>query len=141
MTGAAASGVEVACRAGMSQARQTFGRIGEDLACAELERRGYVILERRYRCRAGEVDIVARDGQTVVFVEVKARGSAAFGNAAEAVTVDKRRRLARLALHYLARHGHPELPCRFDVVSVGDGPEGAEVTVIPHAFAAFDELA
>ena len=57
----------------MSRARQTLGKIGEDLACRELERRGYAIIARRYRLRGGELDIIARDGPTIVFVEVKAR--------------------------------------------------------------------
>ena len=63
----------------MSDARQILGKYGEDLACRELEQRGYVIIERRYRRRGGELDIVARDGDTTVFVEVKARDSHDFG--------------------------------------------------------------
>jgi putative endonuclease len=102
----------------MSRARQTLGKIGEDLACAELERRGYVVLERRYRRRGGELDIIARDGCTVVFVEVKAREGHDFGQATEAVTALKRRRITQLALDYLARHRLTERSCRFDVVSI-----------------------
>ena len=64
----------------MSRSRQTLGKIGEDLACHELERRGYAILARRYRRRGGELDIVARDGETIVFVEVKAREGREFGD-------------------------------------------------------------
>src|SRR5918998_1739405 len=73
--------------------RHDFGKMGEDLACAELTRRGYAILARRYRTRFGEIDIVARDGATTVFVEVKARAGDQFGGAAEAVTPWKQRRL------------------------------------------------
>ncbi len=102
----------------MSRARQTLGKIGEDLACRELERRGYAIVARRYRRRGGELDIIARDGATLVFVEVKARDGRRFGGAAEAVTGLKRRRMAQLALDYLARHRLTECPCRFDVVSI-----------------------
>jgi putative endonuclease len=102
----------------MSRARQVFGKMGEDLACAELERRGYAIIARRYRRRSGEVDIIARDGPTLVFVEVKAREGLGFGAGGEAVTALKRRRIAAIALDYLARHRLTEAACRFDVVSV-----------------------
>jgi putative endonuclease len=95
-----------------------FGKTGEDLACAELQRRGYEILARRYRRRGGELDIVARDGTTVVFVEVKSRDGRNFGDGAEAVTPIKQRRIAALALDYMARHKMHECPCRFDVVSI-----------------------
>ena len=102
----------------MSHARQLFGKTGEDLACRELERRGYAIVARRYRRRGGELDIIARDGATLVFVEVKAREGRSFGDAAEAVTSFKRRRMARLALDYMMRHHLSGCPCRFDVVSI-----------------------
>lgn len=102
----------------MTLARQELGRLGEELAVRELERRGYAILERRYRTRGGEIDIVAEDGGTLVFVEVKARMDAEFGSAAEAVTPWKMRRLARMANDYLARRGVACRPCRFDVVAI-----------------------
>jgi len=102
----------------MTIARQTLGKTGEDLACRELERRGYVIVARRYRRRGGELDIVARDGATLVFVEVKTRDGRTFGEAAEAVTPFKRRRIAQLALDYMMRHHLSGCPCRFDVVSI-----------------------
>jgi putative endonuclease len=102
----------------VSDARQALGKLGEDLACGELERRGYAILARRYRQRGGEIDIIARDGETMVFVEVKARDTRAFGAAAEAVTGWKRRRMVQLALDYLTRHQLAGRPCRFDVVSI-----------------------
>ncbi len=102
----------------MTFARAALGKTGEDLACRELERRGYAIVARRYRRRGGELDIIARDGATLVFVEVKAREGHEFGDAAEAVTMRKRRRIARLALDYVARHHLTASPCRFDVVSV-----------------------
>ena len=102
----------------MSRARIALGKIGEDLACRELERRGYAILARRYRRRGGELDIVARDGPTIVFVEVKTRDGRLFGDAAEAVTPMKRRRITQLALEYLMRHRLSNCPSRFDVVSI-----------------------
>src|SRR5262245_30150882 len=119
---------------GMSQARQALGKVGEDLACAELERRGYVVLERRYRRRRGELDIIARDGRTVVFVEVKAREGRDFGEAAEAVTARKRRKMTQLALDYLARHRLTECACRFDVVSIHMENDRPAIELIRNAF-------
>src|SRR4051812_27546086 len=87
----------------MSQSRIALGKTGEDLACTELERRGYAIIARRHRCRTGELDIVARDGPTLVFVEVKARDGCEFGAGAEAVTWQKQRRIVRLASEYVMR--------------------------------------
>jgi putative endonuclease len=114
----------------MTIARQNRGKLGEDTAVAELERRGYAILERRYRTARGEIDIIARDGDTLVFVEVKVRETAECGTAAEAVTPDKRRRLGCMAADYLARRDITSQSCRFDVVAIDAGV----VTVYPDAF-------
>ena len=98
--------------------RQFTGQRGEDVACKELERRGHTILARRYRTRFGEIDIIARDGDTTVFVEVKVRATGECGTAADAVTPRKQRRLASMALDYLARTTGTNVPCRFDVVAI-----------------------
>ena len=119
---------------GMSRARVIVGKTGEDLACAELEKRGYAIVARRYRRRGGELDIVARDGPTLVFVEVKARHSRAYGEAAEAVTAFKRRRITQLALDYMTRHHLSNCPCRFDVVSIHFDLGRPEIEVFQNAF-------
>jgi putative endonuclease len=118
----------------MSRARQLLGKTGEDLACRELERRGYAIVARRYRRRGGELDIIARDGATLVFVEVKARGDRAFGEAAEAVTRHKRRRIAQLALDYMMRHRLSDCPCRFDVVAIHFDSGTPVIEVLQGAF-------
>lgn len=118
----------------MTHARIVFGKFGEDLACRELESRGYEILARRYRRRGGEIDIIARDGQTTVFIEVKAREGSDFGEPAEAVTPWKRRRICQIALDYLARHHLAESPCRFDVVSVHLDRDRPVVSVFQNAF-------
>jgi len=102
----------------MTFARQELGKMGEDLAAAELELRGYAITARRYRTRCGEIDIVAECKGVLVFVEVKARMDDEFGTAAEAVTPWKQRRLTRMARDYLTREGIVDQPCRFDVVTV-----------------------
>jgi putative endonuclease len=93
------------------------GASAENLAAAFLERRGLTILERNYRCRLGELDIVARSGALLVFVEVRARRSEAFGGAAGSITAAKRRRIVAAARHYLAAR-RVDRPCRFDVVLV-----------------------
>ena len=118
----------------MSRSRVIFGKTGEDLACAELERRGYAIVARRYRRRGGELDIIARDGPTLVFVEVKARDSREYGDGAEAVTALKRRRMAQLATDFVARYRLHDCPCRFDVVTVHLRDERAAIDVFQNAF-------
>ena len=123
-------------RQDVTHARITLGKIGEDLACRALERRGYEIIARRYRRRGGEVDIIARDGEAVVFVEVKAREGRRFGEAAEAVTWTKRCRLTQVALDYLARQRLSGCACRFDVVSVQVGSGEPIVEVYKNAFEA-----
>jgi putative endonuclease len=102
------------------RAKDAVGRLGEDLAATYLCDAGLTILERNWRCSHGELDIVARDGEIVIFVEVKTRSSTAFGDPAEAVNRAKAVRLRKLALHWLAEHR--DIPywsqLRFDVVSV-----------------------
>jgi putative endonuclease len=114
--------------------RQSLGKIGEDLACAELTRRGYAIIDRRYRTRFGEIDIVARQGDMIVFVEVKARASLQFGDGAAAVTSGKQRRISQMAVDYMVRRRLEDRPCRFDVVSVDLSSEQPIVEVYPDAF-------
>jgi len=91
------------------------GAAAEELAAVFLEGRGLRIVERNYRCRFGEIDLVARSGAVLVFVEVRARKSEAFGGAAGSITAAKRRRLVAAARHYLAKH-RVSRACRFDVV-------------------------
>jgi putative endonuclease len=114
--------------------RQEVGISGENLACDELRRRGYAILDRRYRTRCGEIDIIAREGKTIVFVEVKARLTDDFGGAAAAVTGWKQRRIAAMAVDYVARRRLQGCPCRFDVVAIDYDSAGPRVTVYPNAF-------
>ena len=99
------------------------GAPGEALACRHLEGQGFVILARNYRCRSGEVDVVARHGAATVFVEVKERHGASHGTGCDSVTFGKRRRIVRAARLYAAAHGLDEAPLRFDVVSI-DWTEG-----------------
>jgi putative endonuclease len=120
----------------MAGGRVRLGKTGEDVACQELERRGYAVLARRYRRRGGEVDIVAQDGQTIVFVEVKARDGSQFGEGAEAVTRLKQQRIVRVAVDYLARHRLMDRPCRFDVMSIRFGEDEPIIDIFQNAFLA-----
>jgi putative endonuclease len=110
------------------------GQSGEDLACEYLARQGLRVVERNYRCRAGEIDVVARDEATWVFVEVKERTGTSHGSAVEAVTPVKIQRLLRAARVYAATRGLSEAPLRFDVVAIDWGPEGPRVRHERNAF-------
>ena len=91
------------------------GTWAEDIAAAFLVKRGLKLLERNYRCRFGEIDLVLRDSRTLVFVEVRYRSSHSFGGAGESITTSKRKKLLRAARHYMAAHS--AFPaCRFDAV-------------------------
>lgn len=117
----------------MPDRRQT-GEAGESLAARLLRRHGYRILETNYRTSIGEVDIIARERDTIVFVEVKARRSLHFGHPKAAVTAQKRRKLSLLALQYLKATGQSGAKARFDVVSICAAPERPEVELIRNAF-------
>lgn len=114
--------------------RQSLGRRGEDLACTELEKRGYVIVDRRFRTRCGELDIVARDGAVLVFVEVKARSGGNFGTPFESVTWKKRQRLSQMAASYLCLRGLAGVACRFDVVAIVEGHGTQTIELVRGAF-------
>ncbi len=94
------------------------GREGEDLAAAYLQEHGYLIRQRNYRFGRGEIDIIAEDGETLVFVEVKARRSSSYGAPEEAVTVHKRRQIRKIAGGYLFERRISDRECRFDVIAV-----------------------
>ena len=119
----------------MTLQRQHLGLIGEALAAAALVERGYAILERRYRTDRGEIDIIAEDGGTLVFVEVRARADDECGTAAESVTDAKKRQVSRVAAEYLVVHGITDRPCRFDVVTIDQAfAVTPVVTIYPDAF-------
>jgi putative endonuclease len=104
----------------------------EEIAAEYLAGKGYFIIQKNYRVRQGEIDIVARDGGTIVFVEVKYRKDGSAGHPLEAVTVSKQRQICRTALFYLSQNKiNPEVtPVRFDVVGI----LGTEITHIENAF-------
>jgi putative endonuclease len=119
-------------------ARQKLGRLGERLAANALEERGYAILERNFRCRSGEIDLVAQEAEDLVFVEVKARRGIAYGLPEEAVTERKARQIQTVALSYLELHNLPDCSWRIDVVAVQFSSFGKleEIRVYQHAITA-----
>jgi putative endonuclease len=110
------------------------GKRGEDIAVAYLKNRGYRIIERNYTCLFGEIDIVAKDGDTFVFVEVKSRKSEKFGDPQGAVGREKQKKISRISLTYLEeKHLYP-CDARFDVVAIKMLPAGSIVELIQNAF-------
>lgn len=119
----------------MTEARLALGRWGEEAAAGFLRRQGMKILERNLRTPVGEIDLIARQGPYLVFVEVKTRRSDAFGAPQEAVGPVKQRQIVRAAQWYLGSGKGKGLQPRFDVVAVRPGPQGAAVVEhIPDAF-------
>jgi putative endonuclease len=118
----------------MTKERLSLGRMGEDVAAKILKGAGYRIIERNYRCRGGEIDIVALDGKTVVFVEVKTRSSEEYGSPQLAVDGRKQRQLTRAAMTYLKEKRLLAWSARFDVVGIVVRGKSHEVEHIKNAF-------
>lgn len=114
--------------------RVVRGRAGEALACRELERRGYVILARNERLAGVEIDIIARDADTLVFVEVRSRSSVRFGSPASTVDSRKQSRIARAAAAYVAARAGGEIAVRFDVIGIVWGDGTPHLELFPGAF-------
>lgn len=105
----------------------------EELAKQHLEQQGLVTLTRNFRCRRGEIDLIMRQGKTLVFVEVRYRKSAAFGSPAETVTKSKQQKIITSANYYLTGSGQHDMGCRFDVVAI-TGQHPAKIEWITDAF-------
>lgn len=112
---------------------RVFGSKGEDIAVDFLKKKGYKIIQRNYKTPLGEADIIAKDNKTIVFIEVKARTSDAFGQPFEAVNHRKQEKLKKIALYYL-KHNKIELQVRFDVVSIISKNGKNEINHIIEAF-------
>ena len=108
------------------------GKRGEAQAAVFLEQHGLKVVARNYRCRGGELDLVCREGRTLVFVEVRLRASHAFGGAAASITAAKQRRIALAAQHYLVAAGKPDADCRIDCVLL----DGSRIEWLRDAIAA-----
>ena len=118
----------------MTKERIALGRLGEDLARKRLKKLGYRILVTNYRCPLGEIDLIASDGDTVVFVEIKTRRNASKGQAKEAVNKRKQSQLSKSALFYMKSNNLWDRKARFDVVAVELCDEKKEIEVIKDAF-------
>ena len=118
----------------MTEPRHVVGKAGEEAAVQYLCKHGYQILERNYRCRFGEIDLIARDGRTLAFIEVKTRRSQSYGPAAAAVTLKKQRHLIKASQVYLIERKKPGEFCRFDVVTVELDAQAPRIELIKDAF-------
>ena len=113
---------------------QQFGQKAEGMAARYLKRCGYTIIARNHRTRCGEIDIIAREGETLVFIEVKARTSNRYGSAKSAVTPHKQRQISKVALAYLQMTDQSHVKARFDVVTVTRNQGAHDIDLIRNAF-------
>lgn len=118
----------------MSKYKRNLGLKGEKIALQFLRRNGYRIISRNFCCRLGEIDLIARQGKSTVFIEVKTRSSCEFGLPEDSINPKKIKHLLRCAQFYIKNHAHPEDDFRFDVVSVILGSTTTRINLIKNAF-------
>jgi putative endonuclease len=123
----------------MTLKKKELGAKGEEIAVRYLKSRGYRIIERNYRIRLGEIDIIARQGGDLVFVEVKTRSDNLFGSPFDSITAQKQKQLSKVALEYIGKQGCHDRPARFDVVGIefqegGNTLQDAAVELLQNAF-------
>ena len=118
----------------MQNKPQKFGEKSEDLAAWYLKKNGYKIIEQNYRNKLGEIDIIAREKQTIVFVEVKSRRSIRYGSPKWAVTPQKQRMISMVALHYLKASKQTDAKARFDVVAIISNRDEPRIEIVKNAF-------
>lgn len=118
----------------MLNRQQQFGRKSEALAARHLKKNGYQILEQNYRTPAGEIDIIAQEGQTLVFVEVKARRTAGYGSPKQSVTPQKQKKISMAALQYLKTRKNGPVRARFDVVAITAIGRSEQIEIVKNAF-------
>lgn len=118
----------------LTKERLSLGKFGEDLAFEKIKGLGYKKIIRNYRCPLGEVDLIARDGDTLVFIEIKTRKSRSIGYAKEAVNDKKKRQLSKVALFYMKSNNLSEARARFDVVAVSLAGGEPRIEVVQNAF-------
>lgn len=114
--------------------RKELGKKGEELALRFLKKKGYRIVEKNYICRMGEMDLIAKEKDTFVFIEVKTRTSTTFGPPQLAVNPKKQMQLSKVALNFLKEKRLEDVKARFDVVAILLGPKGEEIELIRDAF-------
>ena len=118
----------------MTNQQQKFGEKSENLAAWYLKQNGYKIIEQNYRNRMGEIDIIAKEKKTIVFVEVKSRRSIRYGNPKQAVTPKKQRKISMVALYYLKSTQQIDAKARFDVVAITSNRDEPQIEIIKNAF-------
>ena len=118
----------------MQTKHQKFGEKSENLAVWYLKQNGYKIIEQNYRNRIGEIDIIAREKKTIVFVEVKSRRSIRYGNPKLAVTPKKQRKISMVALYYLKSTQQIDAKARFDVVAIISNRDEPQIEIVKNAF-------
>ncbi len=121
----------------MTEERLKLGREGEDAAIAYLKDKGYRIIQKNFRSKLGEIDIIAQQKETVVFIEVKSRASHQFGHPFSAITPAKQRKIIQVAQSFLAKHRLMENPARFDVVGLTIDPDASkafQIELLENAF-------
>ena len=114
--------------------KKELGKRGEEVALRFLKKRRYRIIEKNYVCKLGEMDIIAKEKDTLAFIEVKTRTSTAFGPPQLAVNLSKQRQLSKVALNYLKEKHLEDVKARFDVVAILLGQKGEEIELIRDAF-------
>jgi len=118
----------------MTKSKKEIGQTGEDLAVTHLTQKGYRVVERNYRHPRGEIDIIAKDGTVLCFIEVKMRQSDRLGHPFEAITLAKQRQISRMAERYLQAHRITDVPCRFDVLAITWDSSGPNFDLLKNAF-------
>ena len=118
----------------MQNKRQQFGKKSENLAAWYLKKNGYKIIEQNYRTALGEIDIIAKEKKTIVFVEVKSRQSIRYGNPKWAVTPKKQRKISMVALQYLKSIRQADAKARFDVVAITSNRDEPQIEIVKNAF-------
>ena len=118
----------------MTQKRKKLGERGEEIAVSFLKNKRYRILCRNYRCKFGEIDIIARHKKTLSFIEVKTRSSESYGVPQEAIHPQKQRKISMVALEFIQRYKLEDREARFDVVAIQFLPDGFDVDLIKNAF-------
>ena len=118
----------------MTRERLELGKLGEDLALKKVKHLGYKDIVRNYRCPLGEIDLIARDVDTLVFIEIKTRKGKTTAYAKEAVNARKRRQISKVALAYMKANNCSDIQARFDVVAISLDGGNAQIEVIKNAF-------
>jgi len=118
----------------MTKERLNLGKKGEDIAIEIVKRLGYKCLARNYRCPLGEIDLIAREGECLVFIEIKTRKDKSTGFAKEAVDSKKRRQISKVALSYMKENDCNEMSARFDVIAINLSQGDMDVEIIRNAF-------